>query len=65
MRQRLAERNVEKLRKLTRLPIAHVWVRGGTGHRRDLCLEDGSVVCMWPDGSLTASAWGWSAPVNS
>lgn len=59
MRQRMSERNVAKLRDRTGLPIVKVLVRGGTGHRKDLCLQDGTVTCLWPDGTVEPTAWRW------
>lgn len=53
MRQALGPKKVEKLRQQTGLDIVKVMVRGNTGHRRDLCLADGTVVCLWPDGTTT------------
>ena len=46
MRQRLSEKKVAKIRALTGLPVFAVLVRGGTDHRKDLCLEDGRIYCM-------------------
>lgn len=50
-RQRLSQKNVLKLAQQLELPVVAVLVRGGTGHRRDLCLEDGSVVYLYRDGT--------------
>lgn len=58
MRQQLGPKKVARLRKETGLPIVAVLVRGGTGHRRDLCLEDGSVVCLYRDGTMERSSIG-------
>jgi endonuclease V-like protein UPF0215 family len=55
-RQRLSEKNVAKLRKETGLPVIAVLVRGGTAHRKDLCLEDGSVVRLYADGTTELSS---------
>lgn len=52
MRQLLGPKKVAALRKKTGLPIVKVMVRGGTNHRRDLCLEGGSVVCLFRDGRM-------------
>jgi hypothetical protein len=60
MRQLLNPRKTATLAAQTGLPIVKVMVRGNTHHRKDLCLEDGSIVCLWPDGSLTASGSRWS-----
>lgn len=59
MRQLMNAKNVAKLAAKTGLPIVHVTVRGNTGHRKDLWLEDGSIVCLWPDGEMT-----WEKPLN-
>lgn len=55
MRQRMGVRKVKQLREKTGLPVVAVLVRGGTDHRRDLCLEDGSVVHLYRDGELERS----------
>jgi len=57
-RQRLGHKKVAKLKQQTGLPVIAVLVRGGTGHRRDLCLEDGTVVHLYADGSMEKSAFG-------
>jgi hypothetical protein len=59
MRQKLGPRKVHKLREQTGLPVVHVWVRGGTDHRRDLGLEDGSIIEMHKDGTLHPSPIRW------
>jgi hypothetical protein len=59
MRQLLSEKNVRKLAKRYNLPIVNVMVRGGTDHRKDLCLEDGSIINLWPDGTMEKSEIGW------
>lgn len=56
MRQRLAIRKVRHLRQQTGLDIIAVLVRGGTDHRKDLCLRDGTVACLWPDGAIEQTA---------
>ncbi len=55
------------MRLLTGLPIVKVMVRGGTGHRKDLCLKDGSIVHLYPDGTMEKSDIGWnkSGPVEN
>ena len=50
----MSERNVKKLAKKLQLPIKRVLVRGGTSHRKDLWLEDGTILHYWPDGEFTA-----------
>jgi hypothetical protein len=52
-RQLLGRKKTVALRKQTGLDIIAVLVRGGTEHRRDLCLRDGTVKFMWPDGEIT------------
>lgn len=52
MRQRLGPKKVKKIREQTGLPVSYVLVRGNTNHRRDLILEDGKCVYMWPDGTI-------------
>lgn len=58
-RQRMSDKNVRKLAAETGLPVVRVLVRGGTGHRRDLCLEDGSVVHLYRDGTRKATGIRW------
>ena len=52
MRQRLGKRKVMKYRRQTGLDVIAGMVRGNTGHRVDLCLRDGSIVYLWPDGTM-------------
>lgn len=54
-RQRLGVKKTNKLIAETGLPIVAVLVRGGTHHRRDLCLSDGRVVHLYRDGSQELS----------
>ncbi len=59
-RQRLGPKKTKRLRETTGLPIVKVLVRGNTGHRRDLFLEDGTIATLWPDGTLeldTGRTW--------
>lgn len=62
MRQVLGPKKLARLHTLTGLPIVKVMVRGGTNHRQDLCLADGSIVCRWPDGTLEPSDGRWKLP---
>ena len=55
MRQLMSHKKVAMLRAKFDLPIVAVLVRGGTNHRKDLCLDDGTIVCLWPDGVLSES----------
>src|SRR5690606_26632045 len=53
--QKLGIKKVMRLRRETGLDIIGVLVRGGTDHRQDLCLRDGSIVNLWADGTTTKS----------
>ncbi len=55
MRQHLNAKKVAALARETGLDVVYVLVRGGTDHRRDLCLRDGSIINLWSDGSTTES----------
>ena len=48
MRQRVSEKTVRRYARETGLPVEFALVRGGTDHRIDLCLIDGSIVHWWP-----------------
>jgi hypothetical protein len=52
MRQSMSDKNVKKLARKLNLPIVHIQVRGGTDHRKDLFLEDHSIVSLYTDGSM-------------
>ena len=52
MRQHLNAKKTERLAMNTGLPVVWVHVRGGTNHRRDLCLNDGRVFYLFPDGTI-------------
>jgi hypothetical protein len=58
MRQALSNKNVEKLKKKTGLPIVKVMVRGGS-HSKLLCLEDGSIMILHPDGTMEKDSFRW------
>ena len=60
MRQSMNPKNIKKYSKKYSLDIVKIFVRGGTNHRKDLCLSDGTVTCLYPDGSLikTNDKWG-------
>lgn len=60
MRQLLGEKKTRRLRQQTGLPIAFVKVRGNTEHRKDLYLEDGTIVHLWPDGETQPCENGWT-----
>lgn len=60
-RQTLSLKNVEKIKNKTGLPVYSVLVRGGTDHRKDLCLEDGSVYHLHKNGSLEKSIFSCNA----
>jgi hypothetical protein len=59
-RQLMSRRKTIKLRERTGLPVIAVLVRGDTNHRKDLCLDDGSVVGLYPDGELVKMKFGHS-----
>ena len=59
MRQRLGPKKVQKLRERTGLPVLFAMVRGGTNHRIDLCLEDGSIMNLYRDGTLEKDDLRW------
>jgi hypothetical protein len=52
-------KNVKKYATRLNLPIVRILVRGGTGHRKDLCLEDGSIMELYPDGTMEKSTMKW------
>ena len=58
-RQRMSNKNTKKYREKLNLPIKYILVRGGTDHRKDLCLKDGSVIHMYKDGTLEKSTMKW------
>ncbi len=59
-RQTLGQKKVDRLRAKTGLDIKKVMVRGGTDHRKDLCLSDGSIMHLFKDGTMEKSEIGWS-----
>ena len=61
MRQTMSLKKVKKYAKLLNLPIARILVRGGTDHRKDLCLEDGSISFLWPNGDVEKSDRRWKS----
>ena len=52
MRQSMSKKNVNKYSKLLNLDIEKILVRGGTDHRKDLHLKDGTIIYLYPDGSM-------------
>lgn len=62
-RQRLGVKKTNRLIAETGLPIVAVLVRGGTRHRRDLCLSDGSVIHLYRDGKMEKALIGHSMSV--
>lgn len=42
-------------------PVVGAVVRGGTAHRVDLLLPNGSVVCLHPNGATYPSIFGWAS----
>jgi hypothetical protein len=59
MRQKVGPKKVARYQRQTGLPIVGALVRGNTGHRVDLLLEGGKVVCLWPDGTMEESSVRW------
>lgn len=51
-RQTLGPKKTLRLQQQTGFPIFAVMVRGGTKHRRDLCMLTGHVVCLTRDGRM-------------
>lgn len=47
MRCKIGLRKVAKYRQETGLPVVTATVRGGTNHRIDLHLEDGTIIAWW------------------
>jgi len=58
-RQKLNHKKVKKLRLSTGLDILHVLVRGGTDHRKDLLLNDGTVKYLYKNGTIEDSGINW------
>jgi len=66
MRQKLRLRNIIKIRKETGLKdIIAVQVRGGTNHRRDLLMPNGIVLCLYKDGAIVKSEFGWTPYIKN
>ena len=59
-RNRIGPKKIKRLREKTGLPVITALTRGGTDHRIDLCLDDGSVVHMYRDGSMEKSDIKWN-----
>jgi len=49
----MSEKATKRLATKLMLPIKYILVRGGTGHRKDLVLQDGTMLHYWPDGEFT------------
>ncbi len=47
VRQHLSKKKVARLAAHTGFDVVYVLVRGGTDHRQDLCLRDGSIIYFW------------------
>ena len=60
MRQLLGKKKTDKLRAETGLDIHHVMVRGNTGHRKDLWLNGGTIMYLWPDGTMEEGRIRWA-----
>ena len=48
----MSNRKVRRIAKETGLPVVKIMVRGGTYHRKDLCLEDGTITRLFIDGTI-------------
>ena len=48
----IGPKKVSQYRRKTGLDVLCATVRGGTGHRVDLLIGDGSIVYLFPDGTL-------------
>lgn len=65
-RQSMSSRKVRKIAAQTGLQVMRVLVRGGTDHRRDLLLADGSVVHLFKDGAMERSTFvKWYPPIEA
>ena len=51
MRQYMSAKNTRKLAEKTGLDVVAVLCRGGS-HRKDLCLADGTIASLYPDGTI-------------
>jgi len=58
-RNRLGDKKVAKLRDQTGLPVVAALVRGGTGHRIDLCLADATITYLYRDGTVETTDDRW------
>lgn len=54
-RQKLGEKKLRRLAEKTGLDLVAALVRGGTGHRVDLCVRGGVVVHLYRCGSTEKS----------
>ena len=57
MRQFMSEKKVKKLALKLNLPIKYVLVRGGSDHRKDLCLHNGDVLFLYKTGTIEKSIY--------
>jgi hypothetical protein len=64
MRQSVGTRKVRQLAARTGLPVVGAQVRGGTDHRIDLCLSNGSIASLYRDGKMTLTTIRWRAPLT-
>lgn len=65
MRQLLGPKKVAALAQSTGLPLEKVMVRGGTDHRRDLCLTDGRIFYLDRNGEIEDSGMNWKQPTEA
>jgi hypothetical protein len=53
-------KKVRRFRKIFGLPVLAAATRGNTGHRIDLLLEDGSIISVYPDGTMCTYGMKWN-----
>ena len=55
----IGAKKVARLREKTGLPVITALTRGGTDHRIDLCLDNGSIVHLFSDGTMEKAEIKW------
>ena len=56
----IGEKKVSKYRNKTGLPVLAALTRGGTNHRIDLLLDDGSVMHWYKNGGFEVCSIKWN-----
>lgn len=54
-------KTLAKIASIVGQPIAHAVTRGGTDHRVDACLPDGSILHVYKDGTTEPCPWRWAS----